>query len=119
MSLVFVYGTLKRGYSNHPLLSGQEFLGEARTARGFALFSLGSHPGMVEVAGDKGSVTGEVWSVDEQCLGRLDALEGTAEGMYRRGAVPLLDPFAGFVVEAYFYLENLEGKMRLGETWTE
>jgi gamma-glutamylaminecyclotransferase len=119
MSLVFVYGTLKRGYSNHHLLAGQQFLGEARTARGFALFSLGSHPGMVEAAGDKGSVTGEVWSVDERCLGRLDDLEGTAEALYRRGAVPLLDPFAGSVVEAYFYLESLEGRARLGETWTE
>ena len=41
MSLVFVYGTLKRGYSNHHFLAGQAFQGEARTAPGFALFSLG------------------------------------------------------------------------------
>ncbi|HEY5078937.1 MAG TPA: gamma-glutamylcyclotransferase family protein [Opitutaceae bacterium] len=119
MSLVFVYGTLKRGCSNHHLLAGQAFLGEARTPQGFALFSLGSHPGMVEIPADSGSVTGEVWSVDEECLEQLDALEGTEEGIYRRGAVPLLDPFAGRGVEAYFYLESLEGRKRLGEAWTE
>lgn len=28
---VFVYGTLKRGYPNNPLLEGSEFLGEAVT----------------------------------------------------------------------------------------
>ena len=119
MSLIFVYGTLKRGYSNHSLLAGQAFEGGARTAPGFALFGLGSHPGMVERPGESGSVTGEVWSVDAACLERLDALEGTAEGLYRRGAVPLVGPFAGRDVEAYLYLLSLEGRQRLGETWTE
>jgi gamma-glutamylcyclotransferase (GGCT)/AIG2-like uncharacterized protein YtfP len=119
MSLVFVYGTLKRGYGNHGLLAGQAFEGEARTAPGFALFSLGSHPGMVERPGESGSVTGEVWSVDAACLEKLDALEGIAEGLYRRGAVSLTGPFAGREVEAYFYLLSLEGRRRLGETWTE
>jgi len=28
---VFVYGTLKRGYPNNPLLEGSQFLGEAVT----------------------------------------------------------------------------------------
>lgn len=119
MSLVFVYGTLKRGYSNHHLLAGQAFQGEARTAPGFALFSLGSHPGMVELPSDGGSVTGEVWSVDKRCLEQLDLLEGTAEGLYRRGLVPLLEPFAGRGIEAYFCLESVEGRRRLGDTWTE
>jgi gamma-glutamylaminecyclotransferase len=119
MSLLFVYGTLKRGYSNHPFLGGQEFQGVDRTAPGFALFSLGSHPGMVEVPGEPGSVTGEVWSVDPACLGRLDVLEGIEEGLYRRGVVPLTGPFSGRGVEAYYYLLGTEGRARLGDTWTE
>ena len=31
MTTVFVYGTLKRGGSNHAFLQGQQFLGEGRT----------------------------------------------------------------------------------------
>ena len=32
MTTLFVYGTLKRGGSNHAHLAGQKFLGPARTA---------------------------------------------------------------------------------------
>jgi gamma-glutamylaminecyclotransferase len=119
VSLVFVYGTLKRGCSNHHYLEGQAFLGPAETAPGLALFNLGSHPGMVEIPGDPGTVSGEVWWVDAACLKRLDALEGTAEGMYRRGSVPLTGPFEGRGVEAYYYLEGIEGRERLGSAWSE
>jgi gamma-glutamylaminecyclotransferase len=119
MSLVFVYGTLKRGCSNHHYLEGQTFLGEVRTAGGFALFDLGGYPGMVEVPGEPGSVGGEVWSVDAACLASLDELEGTAEGQYRRGPVPLPGPFADRGVEAYYYLQGVEGRSRLTADWTD
>jgi gamma-glutamylaminecyclotransferase len=118
MRLIFVYGTLKRGCSNHPYLAGQTFLGEARTAPGFALFDLGGYPGMVALQGESSSVGGEVWAVDAGCLERLDALEGTAEGLYRREAALLLGPFEGRGVETYFYLKSVEGRARLAE-WTE
>ena len=119
MSLIFVYGTLKRGYRNHRLLAGQAFLGEARTAPGFALFDLGEHPGMVARPGEPGSVGGEVWAVDAACLESLDLLEGTAEGIYRREAVPLMEPFAGRGIEAYLYLESVLGRRQLEADWTE
>jgi len=82
--LIFVYGTLKRGCRNHHFLAGQKFVGEARTAPGFRLYDLGGHPGMVAQSDDTEGVTGEIWEVDASALGRLDALEGLAEGMYRR-----------------------------------
>lgn len=119
MTLVFVYGTLKRGGSNHAFLAGQEFVGPARTAPGFVLYELAGYPGMVAGEGGAAGVTGEVWSVDDPCLARLDGLEGTAEGLYRREAVPLLAPFAGTRVEGYIYLREVDGRRQLGETWTE
>jgi gamma-glutamylcyclotransferase (GGCT)/AIG2-like uncharacterized protein YtfP len=39
--LVAVYGTLKRGYWNHFLLKGCEFLGEGYTAGRYELFDVG------------------------------------------------------------------------------
>jgi gamma-glutamylcyclotransferase (GGCT)/AIG2-like uncharacterized protein YtfP len=56
--------------------------------------------------------------VDAACLARLDELEGTAEGLYRRDAVPLKAPFAGRRVEAYLYLKPVEGRARLGNSWS-
>jgi gamma-glutamylaminecyclotransferase len=117
MSLVFVYGTLKRGGSNHHYLAGQSFVGNARTAPGFTLYNLGGYPGMVRLGDDTGGVSGEVWSVDGECLAGLDALEGTGEGLYRREAVPLGDSFAEQCVEAYIYLPSVAGRERIGSEW--
>ena len=119
MTLLFVYGTLKRGCSNHAFLDGQSFVGAAETAPGYALYELDGYPGMVSAAGDPAGVSGEVWSVDDACLARLDELEGTDEGLYRREGVPLRAPFGDRRVEAYLYLLGVDGRGRLGNSWTE
>jgi gamma-glutamylaminecyclotransferase len=119
VTLIFVYGTLKRGCANHWFLSGQAFVGDARTAGGFTLYELSGYPGMVALEGHPAGVTGEVWSVDDDCLRHLDELEGTAEGLYRREPVPLLAPFAGQRVEAYLYLQTVDGRRDIGASWNE
>jgi gamma-glutamylaminecyclotransferase len=40
-NLVFVYGTLQQGFSNHRYLAGSKFLGRARTEKKYALYSAG------------------------------------------------------------------------------
>jgi gamma-glutamylaminecyclotransferase len=117
--LVFVYGTLKRGGSNHLYLAGQTFVGEARTVPGFTLFELNGYPGMVPEAAASEGVTGEVWAVEANALARLDDLEGIAEGLYRREVVPLASPFDRKVVEGYVYARDAKGCRRLGATWNE
>jgi gamma-glutamylcyclotransferase (GGCT)/AIG2-like uncharacterized protein YtfP len=117
--LIFVYGTLKRGCGNHRHLAGQIFLGEARTAPGFQLYLLDGYPGMIARSDDREGVAGEVWSIDDPTLARLDALEGIGEGLYRREPVPLLAPFSDRVVEAYFYAQSVEGRPAIGSVWVE
>ena len=117
--LIFVYGTLKRGCSNHHFLAGQKFAGAARTAPGYRLFDLGGHPGMVVRADDTEGVAGEIWEVDPPALKRLDALEGLAEGVYRREAVPLLPPFGDRGIEAYIYPHAITGRREVGAEWEE
>ena len=120
MTTLFVYGTLKRGGSNHAFLAGQRYLGIARTQPGFTLFSLGAYPGLVPSPEDRAGVTGELWSIDDACLVRLDELEGTAEGLYRRAAITLAEPppvTADTPVETYFYLRSLVGHPALGSVW--
>ena len=102
-TLLFVYGTLKRGGRNHGVLSDQRFIGEARTVSGFRLFDLGEYPGMIADPNSPISVTGEVWSVSEAALARLDAFEGVPEGLYRRVAIRLQEPFGGESVQTYLY----------------
>lgn len=115
---VFVYGTLKRGGSNHAFLAGQTFLGEARTVPGFTLYQLQGYPGMVaSKTPAPESVTGEVWSVDAATLIALDRLEGIAEGLYRRERIQLLPPFADLAVETYLYARSVAGATELGSTW--
>lgn len=115
---VFVYGTLKRGGSNHSFLAGQEFLGTARTAPGFTLYSLGDYPGMVRDSGDGTGVEGELWAVDATCLTRLDELEGVAEGLYERVPVPLAAP-PRTSAESYLYRRPIQHLPRVGSTWPE
>lgn len=117
MTLIFVYGTLKRGDKNHHYLAGQTFVGPAWTVPGFRLYDLGDYPGMVESEGDQHGVAGEVWSVDPECLARLDLLEGVSVGLYRRGPVRLREPFADRSVDAYYFLHPTAGCTDLGSRW--
>jgi gamma-glutamylcyclotransferase (GGCT)/AIG2-like uncharacterized protein YtfP len=118
-AIVFVYGTLKRGGSNHGHLAGQIFLGEARTVAGFTLYSLGDYPGLVADATDQAGVTGELWAVDAACLEQLDILEGIAEGLYARDQVRLAAPHEHLAPAAqlYRYLGAISGRRHLGSTW--
>jgi len=74
-TLLFVYGTLKRGQKNHFRLADQEFLGEAVTAPGYRVFDLGPHPGLVRDAATGLAVRGELFAVNDRCLAELDAFE--------------------------------------------
>jgi gamma-glutamylcyclotransferase (GGCT)/AIG2-like uncharacterized protein YtfP len=109
-TLVFVYGTLKRDGSNHGFLADQEFLGEARTPPGFRLIDLGEYPGLVPAPNAPTRVAGEVWSVTPAALAQLDALEGTAEGLYRREPIALSPPFDAQPVETYIYNRDVSGR---------
>jgi len=117
MTTVFVYGTLKRGGSNHLFLTAQRFIGEARTVPGFTLYSLGEYPGMVRASGDTAGVTGELWSVDDATLAELDRLEGLDEGLYERADVLLAPNPHAASAQAYLYLRPPAGLSPIGDTW--
>lgn len=119
MHLLFVYGTLKKGCKNHRHLAGQRFDGEAATAAGYRLHDLGEYPGMVFDPGTPGHVRGELWSVDDDALARLDAFEGVGEGLYRRAPVGLAAPHDGTTAWTYLYLRDVSRAPAIGPAWTE
>ena len=118
-TLLFVYGTLKKGCRNHRQLAGQAFIGPARTVPGFRLFDLGGYPGIVATTGDQAGVVGEVWEVEAGCLSRLDRFEGVHEGLYRREPIPLKPPFANQTIDAYVSALTVVGCRDVGSEWIE
>ena len=114
---IFVYGTLKRGHSNHDCLRGQQFIAGAVTQPRYRLHDLGGYPGMVLDERDGISIHGEVWEIDAACLERLDELEDTAGGEYAREAVPLQPPFNQQKIEGYRYLRDVSAARDIGSRW--
>lgn len=100
-TLIFVYGTLKRGEAMHGLLDGQPFLGQHESEPGYTILNLGAYPGLIEDSQSTDTIHGEVYEVDTKCLTRLDEYEGTDEGLFQRRTIKL----KGWnnEVQAYFY----------------
>ncbi len=105
---LFVNGTLMRGLALHGNLAGAEFLGEARTAPIYRLYSIDDrHPGMFEVADGGVSVAGEIYRVPDEVWRRVEA--GEPPNLYK-GPVVLED---GRVVDGILYPRELaEGRDR-------
>lgn len=78
---IFVYGTLKKGLSNHFFLSGANYLGPARTVNRYALY-VDMYPG-VYPSDQISPIVGQLFEVDSATLSRLDALEDHPR-LYRR-----------------------------------
>jgi gamma-glutamylaminecyclotransferase len=114
-TILFVYGTLKRGMKSHHLLAGQEFLGEATTMPLYRLYGFGWHPGMVIETYNGLEVKGELWAVDPETLAKLDEYEGVADLWYRRGKVAVRDCFEP--VEAYFFNGTIQPGTASGAEW--
>ncbi len=75
--LVFVYGTLRRGGSNHFRMDGADFITTGRIVG--RMYKISWYPGlMLDDAGD--DIIGEVYSVDQEMLGNLDSFEGISAG---------------------------------------
>jgi gamma-glutamylcyclotransferase (GGCT)/AIG2-like uncharacterized protein YtfP len=71
--LLFVYGTLRRGGSNHGELRDARFAGVAQTQPRYELVDLGGYPALIE--GGQCSVSGELYEVDAALLCELDRFE--------------------------------------------
>jgi len=75
--LVFVYGTLRRGASDHFRMRGAECIGRA-VVKG-RLYRVSWYPGLV-LDDEGGEVPGEVYRVSAAHLEALDAFEGCHGG---------------------------------------
>lgn len=109
-TLLFVYGSLKRGRRHHAELAGARFIGAVRTAPEYRLLDLGEYPALT--AGGR-SIEGELYEVTGALLEELDRFEGDG---YDRALVRLAD---GGVALAYFATAELTRRAPevAGDAW--
>lgn len=82
MFLVFVYGSLRVGESNHAQMAGARLVSAESVALGAELIAYEEgYPGIVQRQGAR--TRGEVYEVDAEHLGRLDAFEGCPSWYFR------------------------------------
>ena len=109
-NLIFVYGTLKKGFPNHErYMISARFMGKYHTVEKYPLilFSNRYVPGMLDRPGEGHHVEGELFEVNDEGLADMDLLEGTQEpDGYRRQtiAVKAIDRIEPDVTPANVYL---------------
>lgn len=103
-SLVFCYGTLKRGHANHWLMEGAKYHGNYFTDKNYSLYVEGL-PFLVKEKGG-GGCFGELYEVTDEILEKLDRLEGHPT-FYKREKITVYDAEVGAPVEGvWVYLFN-------------
>jgi len=90
-TLVFVYGTLRRGGRLHGYhMRAAEFVGRGRVY-GFGMYDLGSYPAAVPTTNATSTLVGEVYEVDAEGLAALDQVEGVPRFYGRSTVTVVLD----------------------------
>lgn len=138
--LVWVYGTLKRGFSRSHALREQRYIGIAKTEPKYGMFGYGGFPALVDetmaaasgVVADK-RIFGELYEVDDECIRELDKIEGTDKGLFERKEVSLAEitmtslptdeaVWIGLtrkVAQCYFFKRNLNGAGDCSPIWLQ
>ena len=102
--MLFVYGSLKHGMSEHHYLQDQHFIGPAHSAKKFALLQLqfdgAAYPMAVE-SDDGTPLDGEIYEVDPDTLQAIDEYEDYPALYDRREFDFITD--AGRTVHALMY----------------
>jgi len=113
-SFLFVYGSLKRGFANHTLLSAARYVDTCWTAPLYRLYVYGNYPAMV--FHENGiSIEGEVYRVDGSTLEQIDIFEEVPVE-YRR--VPVFLQNLEFRVETYLFQKDVKRLPLGGNCWT-
>lgn len=101
-NMFFVYGTLRIGFSNHPVLGGAPYQGDAVSVDPFYMVGYGVP--VIFKGGDK-KIFGELYRVKNvEILKNLDRLEGHPT-LYRREIIKVTDE-SGNEVDAWCYIVN-------------
>ena len=109
--LIFVYGSLRKGFHNDIYLKDAEFIGNFQTLEKFYMYSYKSYPfpyilrkKLEKCTSEPIQIQGEVYKINESILKRLDVLEGHPD-FYKRQEIEVESNTEKLIVESYI-LEN-------------
>ena len=103
--LVFVYGTLRLGHSNHHLLKDAYSYGIGSTESSYTMYLVGGYP-YVTSSENRYPIVGEMYAVDDDTLSDLDRMEGHPR-YYERREINVIIGEVHHV--AWMYLRNPQG----------
>lgn len=135
--LLFVYGTLKKGFQRAKYLNDQKYLGTARTKAIYGLFYISGFPCLVQNHKDDNgltptdSVLGEIYEVNDDCITFIDKVESVDTNLFQRLSVELeeytlvnlpIDPnvydnLSNKRAVGYFYQKSIKGAKHCGNFW--
>lgn len=115
MSLIFVYGTLKRGERNcQHFLKKEEYVRDAVTKPCYRLYDNGSYPLLLEDEETGKAIQGELWRVSARTIASLDRLEGVPY-LYKREYLKIMD--VDEPVQGYIYQDSVELFRECSPVW--
>ena len=107
--LIFVYGTLKRGMSNHHVLEAlaATYISSDITIEKYPMFDLGhGYPYLQDTKGIGNRIEGEIYELDSSNLRTIDEFE-CSPTLYHRGKVTVMLDREPVEVSAYFKTKEL------------
>lgn len=81
INIVFVYGTLKKGFPANKYLSNSSFIGTANSTEEYSIYANYMFPAMLEIPSKLG-VFGELYIIDPDDRKKVDEYEGVAFNLY-------------------------------------
>ena len=103
--LIFVYGTLRSGHSNHHLLKDARNYGIGTTVANYAMYLISGYP-YVNSCESRYPITGELFGVDTPTLAILDKMEGHPRYYERKEVSVMID---GTQYTAWMYFKDPPG----------
>jgi len=115
-----VYGTLKKGFPNSPLLRKATYLGECRTVGTYPLVVGGDwfSPYLLAAPGHGHRVVGEMYAVCPIVLAALDKLENVGVN-YTRKAIDVVGPKKEVMLVQTYFKANFSVELARAEYLTE
>ena len=99
---IFVYGSLRKGMTQHALLGGAQFLGSAMTKSEFTLFDAGLWPAAVQNGNT--AIFGELYEVKPKKVSEIDSYERHPE-FFRRHKIMLADEINAWM---WIYISDVD-----------
>ena len=113
-TLIFVYGSLKRGYRNEAFLYEAKSLGKAKTLKKYPLIVNKNeyYPYLINKKGFGHEIIGELYRIKKDCLIELDRFEATEfkrqKIKVQKKSVRQISSTSNELIEAYTYYYNKE-----------